>query len=102
MPLGIDVGIAHGVASYGLSGTKFSKKMMAWGRPVALARAIQYQAKQLRNSEGYEDRVIATPEFSAIAKSGRKLIEYKSDIYVSKLACDAITEILPREFNEAG
>jgi class 3 adenylate cyclase len=62
-PVGIDIGIALGRASYGLSGTNNAQRMLAFGYPVSLARALQHHVKQATLSRFSEDHIAVSYDF---------------------------------------
>ncbi len=58
LPRGIDIGIASGLASIGLSGLASNRKVIAVGDVPVRARKMQGMGKALRTARGDQDRII--------------------------------------------
>ncbi|MCX6119217.1 MAG: hypothetical protein NT027_16895 [Proteobacteria bacterium] len=93
VPSGIDVAISLGRANYGLSGTSNSRRMIAFGYPVSLARGLQHHIKicsELTNDN--TDRIAMTNDIRNILSNGHdptlqslNLVSIKPDQFLKNM-----------------
>jgi class 3 adenylate cyclase len=97
LPEGIEIGVALGRASFGLSGTSNSRRMFAFGYPVSLARAIQHHAKRvhLNNGVTFAGSIAMSPAVYNALGSDLKTKRIESDEFLKRMDCDAILVLEP-------
>ncbi|MCX6124053.1 MAG: hypothetical protein NTV34_04795, partial [Proteobacteria bacterium] len=93
-PDGIDIGIAMGRASYGLSGTCNSRRMLAFGFPVSLARAMQHHVKRLDKLRDVSDHIAVSQDIVEALQGTERFYAESTDRFLMNMGVDSINILI--------